>query len=200
MNILIAIPTFENICPEVFKAVYDLDKCGHDVSFEYVKGYDCAKARNTIAKKAIDGKYDYVLMVDSDTIIPKRTLRYLLDPEADVVVGCCPKKNTKTKQTALCSLKDNPPGKGYHKGLTYDDLDGKTERIELKGGGGACLLVRVSVFKKMAYPYFKYVVYPDGSALSEDFYFCGEARKAGYKVWADPRVKCGHLARYFQYE
>ena len=69
MRILIAVPTFENIFPDTYKSIWDLDKCGHDVSFEYVRGYDCATARNKIAQKAIDGAYDYVLMVDNDVVI-----------------------------------------------------------------------------------------------------------------------------------
>ena len=30
MKILIAVPTFENIYPDTFKAIYDLDVSGHD--------------------------------------------------------------------------------------------------------------------------------------------------------------------------
>ena len=61
MRILIAIPTFETIQPEVFKAVYDLHSAGHELSFDFVKGYDCAVARNKISVLA-KGTYDYVLM------------------------------------------------------------------------------------------------------------------------------------------
>ncbi len=199
MKILIAIPTFENIQPEVFKAIYDLDKGEHDVAFEFVKGYDVAMARSKIAKKAQECGYDYVMMVDSDTVIPKDTLTCFLDPEADIVLGCCPRKNSKTRTSALCTLKDNPTGAGYHVSLNYDDLQG-TERIRLKGGGFACAMIRTDVFNEMQYPYFKYVQYGSGAVLSEDYYFCGQAGLEGFEIWADPRVKCGHLARYYQYE
>ena len=30
-KILIAIPTFENIMPETFKSIYDLDPCGNEL-------------------------------------------------------------------------------------------------------------------------------------------------------------------------
>ena len=40
----------------------------------------------------------------------------------------------------------------------------------------------------------------DGNTLSEDFYFCQNASFMGFDIWMDPRVKCGHLARYYQYE
>lgn len=198
MRILCAVPTFENIMPEVFKAIYDLDTGEHDVDFEFVKGYDCAKARSTICRKAIDGNYDYVLMVDADTLIPKDALTHLLDPPADVVLGCCPRKNTKDRMTVLYPKSENPPNKGFKRALSYDDLQDK--RIPLKGGGMACALIKVSILSRLNYPYFKYVVYPDGSALSEDLYFCRECVRAGFKVEAEPRVRCGHLARYYQYE
>ena len=38
MKILIAVPTFENIYPDTFKSIYDLDKAGHDLGFEFVEG------------------------------------------------------------------------------------------------------------------------------------------------------------------
>ena len=50
MKILIAVPTYENIYPDVFKAIYDLDKGDNDVDFQFFLGYTVAKARNMIAK------------------------------------------------------------------------------------------------------------------------------------------------------
>lgn len=199
MKILIAVPTFENIQPEVFKSIYDLDTSGYETDFDFVKGYDVAMARSRIAKKAIECGYDYVMMVDSDTVIPKDALVNMLDPETDIVLGCCPRKNSKTRMSALCTLKDNPTGTGYHVSLNYDALQGE-ERIKLAVGGFACALIDTDVFRNMKYPYFRYLQYGNGSILSEDFYFCEQAGLSGYEVWADPRVKCGHLARYYQYE
>lgn len=198
MRILIAVPTFENICPEVFKAIYDLDKCGHDVDFEFIKGYDCAKARNVISKKAIDGKYDYLMMLDSDTIIPKDGLKLMLEGDAHMVMGCVPKK-VKRGETVLFASADNPMGKGFHRCLTYADLEG-TERIDLKGGGFGCVLIRTEIFAALKYPYFKYVVYEDGAALSEDLYFCRQARDKGFRIEADTRIRCGHIAKKTLYE
>ena len=94
MKILIAVPTFENIQPEVFKAIYNL-KSEHELHFDFFKGYDCAIARNEIAKTAQAKHYDYVLMVDSDTIIPEDTLELMLEDPVDVCLGVCPRKNTK---------------------------------------------------------------------------------------------------------
>ncbi len=197
MKILLAVPTFEHIQNEVFQAIYDMDKCGHKVDFRCVTGHDCAKARNIIADIAIGGGYDYVLMIDSDTIIPKDALKNLLDPPSDVVLGICPRKNTTKKETPLCPI----TCPDLSESLTYDYLNGlKENRIEVKVGGFACALVKTKVFEDMMYPYFDYKTYGDRSMLSEDYYFCVMAQNCEYKILADTRVRCGHLARYYQYE
>lgn len=193
MRILIAIPTFETIQPEVFKAVYDLHSAGHELSFDFVKGYDCAVARNKISVLA-KGTYDYVLMVDSDTIIPPDTLELMLDTDVDICLGVCPRKNTKEGETAMVKMTDMSYRDFYH----YDKLP--AEKTEVKGGGFACALIKTTVLTALDYPYFQYVTNEDCSTFSEDFYFCQHARLYGYQIIMDPRVKCGHLARYYQYE
>lgn len=192
MKILIAVPTFEHIEAEVFKSIYDLDTCGHQTSFESVKGYDTATARNLIALKAQEHNYDYVLMVDSDTKIPRSTLRYLLDPQEDIVLGFCPVKNTKTQESAMM------PINGEYRHIKYSELQDK--RIEVARGGMACALIRTNVFRRMRPPYFEFAIMPNGLVGSEGYNFCDKASKLGYRIWADARVRCGHLARYYQYE
>lgn len=190
MKILVAVPTFETIEPEVFKAIYDLRPAGHELSFDFVKGYDCAAARNEIGKMVQKRGFDYVLMVDSDTIIPPDTLELMLDTDVDVCLGLCPRKNTKEGKSAMIDVKGND--------VFYNALpEGKTVIMR---GGFACALVRAYVFTRLDYPYFQYTICADGAILSEDYYFCQNAALMGYEVIMDPRVKCGHLARYYQYE
>ena len=193
MKIRIAVPTFDKIEPEVFKAIYNL-KTEHDVDFDFIRGYDCSVARNEIGKAAQAGGYDYVLMVDSDTLIPPDTLDLMLDPPADVVLGVCPRKNTKDGKTAIVKL----GSRSYHDNYYYSELpEGRTK---VKGGGFACALVKTRVFTELDYPWFQYVINDDWSTLSEDYYFCQQANLYGVEIYMDPRVRCGHLTRYYQYE
>lgn len=193
MKILIAVPTFATIEPEVFKAIYKL-KSEHELCFDFVRGYDCAVARNEIGKIAQAGDYDYVLMVDSDTIVPPDAIDLMLDPPADVVLGVCPRKNTKNGKSAIIKMESE----SYHDNYFYSELpEGRTR---VKGGGFACALVKTSVFTVLDYPWFQYVINEDWSTLSEDYYFCQQAAMYGIEIWMDPRVRCGHLARYFQFE
>lgn len=193
MKILIAVPTFENIQPEVFKAIYNL-RSEHELHFDYVRGYDCALARNEIGKIAQAGGFDYVLMVDSDTIVPPDTLELMLEDPVDICLGVCPRKNTKDGKSAIIKL--NSPS--FHDNYYYSELpEGRTR---VKGGGFACALIKTTVFTQLDYPYFMYVTNEDWSTLSEDYYFCQMANLFGYEIYMDPRVRCGHLARYYQYE
>lgn len=194
MKILVAVPTFETICPETFKSIWDLDT-EHELYFEFVKGYDCAVARNMIAELCIKGDYDYVLMVDSDMIIPGGTLNVMLDDPVDVCFGAYPRKNNTEGKTTLIK----PNTKNYEDSFYMSDLKGN-QRISVKGGGFGCVLINRKVIEKLAYPWFKYVSYNNGTFLSEDYYFCSKAREAGFKLEAATGVKCGHLVRKFQYD
>lgn len=197
MKILIAIPTFENILPDTFKSVYDLAiPDGAVCSFEFIRGYDCAKARNEIAKRAKE--YDYVLMVDSDIILPNNALVSMLSANVDVCLGVYPRKNTSTGQTEIFKL-------GYENftdesNMSIDEvLEHKGAKVAIKGGGLGCALIKSTVFNFVKFPWFKYVQYDTGDVLSEDNYFCCLVRNAGLNIVVDTHVLCGHSIRGFQW-
>lgn len=194
-KILIAIPTFENIMPETFKSIYDLDPCGNELSFEFVKGYDCARARNDIVRMALEGGFDYIFMVDADMYVPKDALQKMLEYPTEICLGLCPRKNTKVGKTCIYKIGQI----NYKDAYTYYDLP-KKDRVMVHGGGLACALIKMDIFKNLTYPWFRYVTYQDGSELSEDLYFCSQAKANGYKIYVDTRVRCGHATRYFQFE
>lgn len=194
MRILMAIPTFETITPETFKSIYDIDPCGNDLDFEFVKGYDCAKARNVIAQIALKLDYDYTLMIDSDVIVPADTIKLFLDNPVPICFGIYPHKHTTAHEAEIFKLGTQ----NYENRFLYSEL---TEpRIKVKGAGFGCAFVNTEVFRKLPYPQFQYVAFDNGAYLSEDLYFCSIARREGYDLWADTRIRCKHLARYFRSE
>ena len=107
MKILIAVPTFENIYPDTFKSIYGLDSAGHEVFFDYIRGYDVATARNKIAQAAIDEGADYVLMVDNDVVLPEDVLVNMTDDLKDVCLGYYAHRdadNIYRGRTSVCKL------------------------------------------------------------------------------------------------
>lgn len=209
-RVLIAVPTFENITPDTFKALWDLDKGEHECLFDFVRGYDCATARNRIARKAQELGADYLLMVDNDVTPPKDALVNLLSHGVDVVSGFYAHRNADnqyTGRTCVCRIKDDAGNYYFHYPLeseyTSDELREMRERgeylVEIHGGGMGCILVRTSVFDEVPYPWFDWVDYGCGKGmLSEDLYFCESLKNEGIPIYIDTRVNCGHLFRYVQ--
>ena len=187
MRVLVAIPTYETVRPETFKSVYGLDAAGHEVLFDYVKGYGAARARNLIAEEAVDGGFDAVLMVDSDIVLPSDALRFLTEGDCPVVLGCYRRRGDWGTEVFT-------PGARDFTDANRVPCDGLPDgRFEAKGGGMGCALVRTEAFGRLPRPWFRYVEYPDGSVLSEDNYFCDLCGRNGIRIEADGRVRCGHL-------
>lgn len=198
MKLLIAVPTFETIYPDTFKSIWDLELPeGVKADFDFVRGYDCARARNNIADKAIDGGYDFVLMIDNDTVVPKDALKNLMDPEEDVVLGYYAHRlfNKFDGRTNMCKLGEF----NYSQQYSGDEIhEIKENRLQVHGGGLGCALIRVSLFKRFDYPYFNWVNYNTKYVLSEDLFFAEQCKRANVPIWCDTRVPCGHIFRYIQ--
>lgn len=152
MKILIAIPTFENIKPETFKSIYGLQRAGHWLLFDYVKGYDCARARNLIAQECMDGGFDAVLMVDSDTVVPSDALLYLTEGDCPIVLGTYPRRGETVGSEIFL-----PGHKDFCEENRVKFADMPRGRFPAKGGGFGCAFVRREAFDAIPRPWFRYV-------------------------------------------
>ena len=212
MKILIAVPTFETIFPDTFKSIWDINRNGHEVLFEFVRGYDCATARNRIAQIAMDKGVDYVLMVDNDVVIPSDVLVNMLDDPVDVCLGFYAHRdndNIYRGRTSVCKLYD-PSGELYFNypldsEYTAQELEelrtsGK-KKIQIHGGGMGCAFIKTDIFRRLEYPWYDWVNYDDEhrGMLSEDLYFCEQLKMYGIPVYTDTRTGCGHMLRRVQW-
>ena len=211
-RVLIAVPTYENITPDTYKALWDMDKGENEVLFEFIRGYDCATARNRCAKKAIELGAEYLMMVDNDVTPPRDALLNLLAHDVDVCSGFYMHRssdtNAVTDRTCICKL-HRPDGWFYfdyplESEWTAPELREKREAgeylLQIHGGGMGCILIRTSVFQKVPYPWFKWIDYGEGiNQLSEDLFFCESCRNEEIPIYADTRVACGHMLRRIEY-
>ena len=58
--------------------------------------------------------------------------------------------------------------------------------------GAGCLLIERRVFEKVKRPWFQ-AINTARRHLPEDFFFCEQARRAGFKIWLDPSVLPLHI-------
>ena len=197
MKIFIAVPTFETITPDTFKSIYGLDKCGHWCVFDFVRGYDCATARNDIAKQTKAEGADYVLMVDSDVVLPSDALRNLLEEPVDVCLGYYAHRTYGkwTGEVTMYRLGERDYTQQYQASEMAAFRASGINRVEIHGGGLGCALIKADVFDRIEFPYFDWVNYGNGMLLGEDTHFCSRCAAAGIPIYVDTRVTCGHVMR-----
>lgn len=205
MKILIAVPTYETIYPDTYQSIWNMDKCGHECHFEFIRGYDVASARSMICAKAVEGGYDYVFMVDNDVVLPKETLKYLTENIKPVQLGIYPHrpKDMKSYDGRTVIFKNDEDGwtKNYYSDELQKLMDQGEYKVPIHGGGMGCALISTDVIGKMRFPYFCWVHSLNNrkKELSEDLYFCEQCRALGIQIYTDTRVRCGHIIRYIQY-
>lgn len=201
MKILIAIPTFESVAPETFKSLWELDRAGHEVDFECVRGYDCAVARNRIANDTIAGGYDAVLMVDSDVVLPPDALKLLAEDNVPVALGWY-RRRSWSGESDGSSVMFHRAGQ-FLDPFTADELKAfatsDSPLVPVSGGGLGCALIRTEVFEGMRRPHFRFYTYHDTlQTLSEDLYFAVRCQKHDIPIMCDSRVACGHRFVHIQ--
>lgn len=193
-RILIGIPSAGYITPETVQSVYNMDTGSLDVDMVCVRGYT-ADNRNVLAKKAVEGGYSHLMMIDSDVVVPKGALGALLAVGGPVVLGYYYHRFSDGRvpeKTNLCPT----DGEGYMTQYTSEELhamqDDGESAILIRGGGVGCALIETSVFEKLEKPWFKWVRYKSGRQLSEDLFFCEKCRDANIPIYAALDVACGH--------
>lgn len=212
MDILIAVPTFENIYPDTFKSIYGLNTGEYTVTFDFIRGYDCATARNHIADRSIFVKADYVLMVDNDVVLPRDALLNLMEDTKDVCLGYYAHRdadNAYHGNTCVCRLYKpdgtkyfNYPIESQYTGKELSEMKNRGEyKVQIHGGGMGCALIKTDVFKHLEYPWYGFVNLPNRghTVLSEDLTFCEKCKQADIPIYTDTRVGCGHMMRHVQW-
>lgn len=192
-KLMIATPAFDPVVwLDTYRSVVCMDMCGMEVSAFCPDGHGVVKARTLIAKQAIADGVDWLLCIDSDMVVPRDGLRNLLEHGLDVCFGYYASGKGSDGETCLYE-----PGDSYRRRITKDELHAARDRgeklVEVRGGGFGFVLVRASVFGRIAEPWFDYVWSYSGRKLSEDYHFSNQCRNAGIALYADTRVDCGHI-------
>lgn len=184
MLTLIGVPTASTVEPETLKAIYGQEDAGTDTSLDILYGFRIDVQRQLLCEEAIRIGADYLLMVDSDVVLPETALRDLLDPPVEIVSGLVRIKAWRRRGEYAAVFKGQP--------LQYESIPEGRSRIDRCGG--ACLMIKTDILMDIPKPWFEYHEVP-GNAISEDIWFCMQAQKAGIPIWADKRVACGHIIK-----
>ncbi len=180
------------------------------------EGSNIAGNQNRLARMAVDGGYDYLLLIETDVAFPNHALAQLLSHGKDVV-GC----STPWKERELLAARLNGADRAMrYMGHEMDDteitmaslLDGEAlRRVKFVPMGltliSTAALRRVSEHRRTTalppkvremaegkwVPVFTHVeCYPidadEGVISTTDSAFCSDARDAGLDIWLDARL------------
>ncbi len=208
VKVTIATPTPDYIYPEYMVSIIQAmnmarkyERLNIEVEYSFVKGYFVDKQRNQLAKDAIDKGFDYILYIDSDTTIPPRAIKDLvqcsIDMNLNILAGWQHKKKS-TKNESETFRKQKPEDNGLFYRYSVSTLESMIAPVEIYGTGFGCILIRTDVLKKFfdaGIPPFKYTdATIESEKQSEDIYFSCKARELfDEKTYVLPSVKCGHM-------
>ena len=185
MKTLIAIPTSRDIEIQCAASIIGMKRKGR-IGVFCPQSYSIGDSRNLIVEHALEIGYDYIMWVDSDMILPKNTLTTLMSHDKDVVSGVYAYKLIGAENAVTKRFKDK--AKDIYEDIPLKEITESKRLIEVDGVGFGCVLTKVDVFRHIKKPWFRYT--PN---MGEDIYFCRKAQKAGYQVYLDTSILCGHV-------
>lgn len=189
-SVLVMVPSFDGrVKSKTAESLSNMDWGMDDLEFRFIQGYDVARARRRMAQDAVDDGFRFLMMVDSDMVVPQQALVHLRECDENVAMGWAVRGSSDDGLTSVIK----PGTQGYHESYYARELAAMSEPIEVKGCGLCCALIRTDVFGRISKPWFEYRENHDGSMLGEDYWFCQRCSEAGIRLVVDPRVGCGHI-------
>jgi hypothetical protein len=139
--------------------------------------------RMELATQAIQQNCDYILWLDTDMRFPPDTLLRLLAHQLDIVAANCVTRQIPVRPTAANWI--GPP----HLWKRVLTLPASTGLENVDAAGTAVMLTDIRVIRKLAAKdepifWFQYLA-KDRVTISEDYYFCLNARRQGFTISID---------------
>jgi len=203
MKILIAVPTFDHkIDADCFKSIYGLQHGEHQVMFDFVKGYNAARARSLMALELLEGDFDYMLSVDADMVLPAETIIKLV-PLANAHHGIAFGWYHRRQQNTDCSetfiYREGEENFGEHNNVKVYQFKNYKEPFRVCANGLGIAMIHRQIFENIPRPWFEFVDYnrtlqdDRHNVLDDSTSFCAKASNFGYEMWCDPTVRAFHI-------
>jgi FkbM family methyltransferase len=192
-TILIAVPTLGFIESETFKSIWDLQvPVGYTVDFVPFISDQIEHVRNEISAWVLEKNFDYLFAVDSDIVLKPDTLERFLNHDVDMVSGLyiqrIPGRHT------IEVMRNNEFGGVTH--VPYEQICGQG-LVPIDSCGFGCVLIKRRVLETVPMPHFIYQSSLNfAHTISEDVYFCMQARNHGVSIYADTDVICDHIGSW----
>lgn len=189
MKLLIAIPTLDYMHSEFVKSLIGLIsklECRYEISIQ--SGTLVYMARDTLAKKAINENFDFVLWLDSDMVFQPTLLEDLQFSGRDFVTGVYQARRPGFMSCVFekIDLDSFRPCEKYPRST-----------FQVEGCGFGCVLISTAILKHVMQTY--KTCFMPVKDYGEDIAFCLRVRDLGYKLYCEPSAICGHIGHITVY-
>lgn len=143
--------------------------------------------------------YDYLMWIDSDIDFAPENFYQLLRMDRPISTGLYKMQNFQTNHSEYAAKLLGDPNHITNRLIEEKGIQNSVVPLEFSGMGW--MLIKRGVIESMQYPWFRSdcvtQIIPDTNMYmtgltSEDHYFCQEANKLGYGVWAHTGCVVGH--------
>lgn len=139
--------------------------------------------------------YDYMMWIDSDISFTSEDFFNLFRSKGDIISGWYSQPGGTTPVVEKME-DDYFASHGSYKFITADEMKKRSAVFKADYIGFGWVLIKRGVFESIEYPWFAPKMMQVGRELfdvcSEDVSFCLDARKMGYNILVDPKIKVGH--------
>jgi hypothetical protein len=185
-KVLIAVPTQEFARRADFYDYYNALEKPEGTLATFSHGQSPAKNRNIMIRTALEQNATHILFIDDDMAVPSDGLIKLLAHDKDIVSGLYLLRNY--PHFPLMFKRWFPDGRCQYDFLT-PDKKGLVPVVNI--GLGFCL-IKIDVFKKLKDPWITLGAY-EKDGWCDDINFFNKCREAGYEMFVDTDVACGHI-------
>ncbi|GAA5063166.1 hypothetical protein [Nocardia callitridis] len=199
---VVLVPIGGYLEPECAKGLAELEARGYHVrAMPRYAAID--QGRSQMATDAMFDDYEAMMWIDSDVGFNADAVDMLREQDLPIVCGIYPRKGA--RQLACKLLPDTPR-------VLFGEGGGPMEICYAPMG--FCFTQRVvyetmivheqlpicnQQFKRITVPYFLPLIVPDGDDhlyLSAEYSFCERARRSGFDIIADTRIRLSHIGKH----
>lgn len=153
------------------------------VRVEYPSKRPIANNRNDIVSRFKKSKYEYLLMIDADTVPLANPLELALHKK-DVIACPVPQWND---GNVYWVVMDKVKG-----GYRQVDVGERSGLKQVDAVGTGCIMIHRKVLEKIKHPFEVRYDKKGTLDLGLDFHFCEKARRKGFEIWVDWTKPCDH--------
>ena len=190
MKLLIAVPSVEYIHYKFAESLNRLTRALDDEQVNYNVAFESGSLvyleRDNLVKHAANGDFTHILWLDADMVFPDTIAYDLMLDDLPFVSAMCVSRHKNYRTVLFDDLK---------KSHRFDEIP--DEIFEIEGCGMACCFMESKI--PIDIMNHEGTCFCPTPRYGEDLAFCEKVLKYGYKMYADPNVKVGHIGHVVLY-